>query len=429
MNKAIEIMRKALKGLLVATIILLAIEGLLWCFFMLSGKDLRIDPLPAHPEYQVVCPLGNMGKLCPDQGPDYERVHPEVFFSQPTKPRIIVIGESFVYGLGIKPEEAWPKRIAAHLSTDVEVLNFGRCGTYASRLIPIVEAAIDLQPTAIIIATGNNEHTMTSFFTGPLGRRPLLSYKISKFLGGFQGYGLLFRLLVGGEGKAQESFERNDIKLDNDIDKQVYAARRRPPNLEMFPNLVAGKEVTRILEEEQRLKELIFAEHLRYMVEQIQQNDIKVYLATLPQMPFSPPTLSGIHADNEDEILELLSQLQPDDYSREVLSTALQQDDKVAFFHYRVTQNLLQQNKLEEALVSEQKVDSWDLAPDATPEINQIIREVANNYKVPLIDLQDKSNAFALRPGDFYLDSVHVNEKGADQIGKWVAEELQTIFE
>ena len=104
-------------------------------------------------------------------------------------------------------------------------------------------------------------------------------------------------------------------------------------------------------------------------------------------------------------------------------------DNNVAFFHHRRTQKLRREGKLEEALDADEIVDSWDLAPDATPEINQIIRDIAQKYDVPLIDLQKKSYKFALRAGDFYLDSVHVNEKGADQIGKWVAEKVSVSIE
>ena len=85
--------RKFFGGLLVALIILTALEGLGWVFAYVKD-DLRVPPLPGHPEYDVVCSWGDMLKLCPDQGPSYERVRPEVFTSKSTQPRIIFIGES-----------------------------------------------------------------------------------------------------------------------------------------------------------------------------------------------------------------------------------------------------------------------------------------------------------------------------------------------
>jgi len=130
---------------------------------------MRVPPLPGHPSYDVLCSWGEMKKLCPDRGPKYERVRPEVFALDPPQKRVVFIGESFVYGLGIEAEEAFPKQVGVALG--VEALNLGRCGTYASRLVPIVEAALTLKPDLIVISTGNNEHTMTSFFSGSWGRR------------------------------------------------------------------------------------------------------------------------------------------------------------------------------------------------------------------------------------------------------------------
>ena len=186
-------MRKLLLGLTVAMIFLGIIEGLIWAYVLFSADDLRVQPLPEHPEYEVLCSWGDMYKLCPDQGPDYERVRPEVFSKERIQPRIIFIGESFVYGLGIDAQEAFPKKVG--LSLGVEALNFGRCGTYASRLIPIMKAAVELNPDLIVLSTGNNEHTMTSFFKGAWGRAPVRSYKILKFWGNFQLYGLLSHIL------------------------------------------------------------------------------------------------------------------------------------------------------------------------------------------------------------------------------------------
>ena len=122
--------RKFLGGLFVASIVLLLLEGVGWMYAYMK-EDLRVAPLPGHPEYDVVCAWGDMLKLCPDQGPSYERVRPEVFSSTSQQPRIIFIGESFVYGLGISASESFPKQVGMNLG--VEALNFGRCGTYASR--------------------------------------------------------------------------------------------------------------------------------------------------------------------------------------------------------------------------------------------------------------------------------------------------------
>ena len=169
-------LHKATFGLLLSSLILIGSEVVLRMYCSILDRDFRVPPLPEHPNDTVLCAEGQQTKLCPDRGPSYERVRPEVFLEKPVQRRIIAIGESFVYGLGIEADQAWPKQLQNQ--TGIETLNFGRCGTYARRLIPILKAAITLEPDLILLSTGNNEHTMTSFFKGPLGRNPLRSYRI-----------------------------------------------------------------------------------------------------------------------------------------------------------------------------------------------------------------------------------------------------------
>ena len=54
---------------------------------------------------------------------------------------MVTVGESFVYGLGLEEIDAWPAQLEEALGGEAEVLNLGRCGTYASRLQPQVVAA------------------------------------------------------------------------------------------------------------------------------------------------------------------------------------------------------------------------------------------------------------------------------------------------
>ena len=409
--------RKFLGGLLVAFVILLLLEGLGW-IYACSKQDLRVPPLPGHPEYDVVCSWGDMLKLCPDQGPSYERVRPEVFSSTSHQPRIIFIGESFVYGLGISAEEAFPKQVGIQLG--VEALNFGRCGTYASRLIPIVKEAVKLSPDLIVVSVGNNEHTMTSFFQGEWGRRPLRNYKILRFLGHFQIYGGLSRLIGTSQIRIEETFDRVERHFDDDIDRKVFAARRRPPDLSVFSNGLASAEVRAVLEEEQRLKEMIFADQLQTIVDLIQKEQIPLMLTTLPQEAFIPPALSGTQRDDAELIRKAMVAL---DYEQGLLL-----DPQVALFHFEHAQKLWRNGKKEEAVQAFERSVSLDLVPDSTPEINQIIRETATKNQLPLVDLRNMAWEYAGNPRAFFLDSVHLNAQGAQMVGKWMGEEIKKSF-
>lgn len=393
------------------------IEGLGWIYAW-TFDDLRVPPLPQHPEYDVICTWGDMLKLCPDQGPSYERVRPEVFSKEPEQPRIVFIGESFVYGLGITAEESFPKQVGIELG--VEALNFGRCGTYASRLIPIAKEAVALKPDLIVLSVGNNEHTMTSFFQGYWGRRPLRNYQILRILGQSQLYGGLSHLMGTSEIRIEETFDRVERHFEDEIDEKIFAARRRPPDLSVFSQGLAGADVRAALEEEQRLKELIFGDQLHTLIALVQEGGIPLVLTTLPQEAFVPPALSGTQKQETKEIREAITKL---DYKK-----GMELDDQVAIFHFEHAQQLWRQGKKNEAIQAFERSVSLDLVPDSTPEINQIIRDVAEQHDVPLVDLRMMAWEYAGNPRDFFLDSVHLNPQGAHIVGMWLSTELKAQF-
>ena len=305
--------RRLLYALATTLAFLGAAEAFLWLASVVTGRELRVDPLPAPADHAVLCAAadGQGVKLCPDRGPAYERVRPLEFALRPSRPRVVTVGESFVYGLGLSAEEAWPAQLEATLDGQVEVLNLGRCGTYASRLQPQVAAAGTLQADVVVISVGNNEHTMTSFFTGALGRHPLAAYRTLRTLGHSRLFGILSRLVAGGGEplRAAESFESPARDLSDPVDAQVYAARRRPPDLSLFPTGYASAEVSRIIEEEQRLKETIFEDHLRRMVETARSGGAEVVLTTLPWRLGTAPALSGTRSADVSNVRRIVDRV------------------------------------------------------------------------------------------------------------------------
>jgi lysophospholipase L1-like esterase len=424
------VLRKMLFGLMVATLIFLFVEGMLWALASFRGLDWRVDPLPSHPEYSVLCDMNDMKRLCPDQGPEYERVRPEVFFQQPSGKRVIAIGESFVYGLGLPDEQAWPEQMSKQLGADVEIINMGRCGTYASRLMPIVKAAIELQPDVIVLSTGNNEHTMTSFYTGKAGRSPLRTYQLSTVLGRSQLYGVLFRGIAGSDVRVIESFTDTPDEITEPDDLLAYAARRRPPQMDKFPDALASRSVTRILEEEQRLKEKIFTGHVRKMIELITEAQIDLVLTTLPRDLSVPPVLSGTHIEEEEELRGVVRALNTRDPSSQEdwVGKGLALSNKVSLFLYEKAMIYQRKGDMKNAVLWVRKNISWELIPDATPEINQIIRDLGTEYKVPVVDLDRYADQYLTNPRKVFLDKVHVNARGASEVASLVAEEVSPLL-
>ena len=416
--------------MMVASGVLLFAEVFLLVIAKQQSTDWRIDPLPQHPEYDVLCEMGNMKRLCPDQGPEYERVRPEVFFAEKMGPRVVAVGESFVYGLGLSDDQSWPKQMLKHLGENVEIINMGRCGTYASRLVPIVESALELKPDVLVLATGNNEHTMTSFYTGASGRSPVRTYQISSFFGQFQLYGVLFRAISDGDVRVTESFTDIPTDFQNPDDRLAYAARRRPPELDLFPDGLATRSVTAILEEEQRLKEMIFEGHLRGMIEVVQKAGIALVLTTLPRDLSVPPVLSGTHVSQEEELREVVRALIARDPSSQEdwVEKGFALSDKVSLFLYERAMIHLRNGDRKQAAYWIRKNISWELIPDATPEINQIIRDLGQEYNVPVVDLDTYAERYLTNPRDIFLDKVHVNEKGAAEIAELVSVEVRPLL-
>ena len=239
-------------------------------------------------------------------------------------------------------------------------------------------------------------------------------------MGQFQMYGGLSRLIGTSEVRIEETFDRVERHFDDEIDRKVFAARRRPPDLSVFSNGLASADVRAVLEEEQRLKEMIFADQLQTIVTLIQAKHIPLMLTTLPQEAFIPPALSGTQRENDEPIRKAMMEL---DYEQGLLL-----DSQVALFHFEHAQQLWRKGKKEEAVHAFERSVSFDLVPDSTPEINQIIRDMARKNQVPLMDLRQMAWQYAGNPRDFFLDSVHVNAQGAQTIGKWMGEEIQKAY-
>ena len=430
------ISRLALKlavGLLMAGAILLLVEGSAWIVAAVAGRDWRVDPLPQHPAPRMFCKSARRDdrqlRTCPEPRFEYSRVRAERYTLSPTRPRVVVIGESFVFGLGVEKNQAWPARLQHHLGSGYEVLNFGRCGTHAGLLVPVFKKVLALEPRVIVLAIGNNEHTMTTYYTGWAGRHPLKVYSISSRLGRIQLGGVLFRAM-GTPPRAEESFDGPQQEFTNPVDKLVFAARRRPPNLGAFPDALAGPEVTEALEKEQRLKELVYRGHMTRMLRMARQAKITVVLATLPYNLTAPPTLSGSHNENTAQVKALLRQLKARTSRPEALvKKGLELDDRVAIFHFEHGSLLLHQRQRAEAAAAYRRAAEWDMIPDTTPNINTIIRQLSSEHDAPLAPLNSLAETHIDRPDLVFKDRVHLNPKGCDEAGKLVAGVVRGVLD
>ena len=420
-----SLLRKLGFALVASLLALLLLEGALWSLALVLGSDWRTLPLPEHTDYPVTCPLAEgMLKLCPEERHGYERVRPEMFLEEPDGPRVIMIGESFVFGLGVAASEAIPAQLEDRLADQAEVLNWGRCGAYAGKLVPAVEAAVALEPDLLVLAIGNNEHTMTSYYTGWPARHPVAFYRLSEALSRLQLFGLLGRALGGGLPSPSEAFERR-VELDDPVARAVYSARRRPPDLSLFEDALASPEVTRLLEQEQRLKERIFGARLTDLVDLAHAAGVPVVLATLPHRLRTPPVLSGVHSGDPARVRALVQQLDQDGVPvpESALRDALAEDPRVAVFLNAWGEYRLSVGDTAGAVEAFRSQAEWELVPDGTPSLNAVVRGVAQDRGCALVDLEPLSER-SLDPSlPMFLDRVHVDAAGA----ALVAEALEPV--
>ena len=420
---------KAALGLAVALGLLGLAEGVGQLASLVSGKDFRIDPLPQLRQYEVLCPAPPQVKLCPDQGQRFDRVRPLTFTPRPrpgTK-RVITMGESFVFGLGLPLAQAWPAQLEQALGPGVEVLNLGRCGTHAGLLYSIGEAAVSLIPELLILAVGNNEHTMTTFYVGWAGRHPVAVFNLLDFLSRFQLAGLI-NAALGSPVHLQVEWDVTRKQFDDPVDQRIYAARRRPPDLSGFQGRLASFEVTRALTDEMRLKEQVYRRHLQVMIDLALNQGVKVLLATLPNQLDRAPELSGCHVDDPAvcrRLEGLLAQLRDGRTTGRdaLIEQAMALDDQLAHVHYARGMALLARQEHEEAVAALRRAVSLDLLPDNTPAINEIIRELADDNDLPLVDLNAWSASLAGDPRarDLFMDRVHMNARGSEEVARMVA--------
>ena len=421
-------LQKALLGVGIALSALALAEGALQASRGLGMADYSISPLPQPRPMQVVCGVDAKLKLCPDRGERYERVRPLTFTPAPAAgiKRIITIGESFVHGLNLPMASAWPARLDHHLGDNVEVLNFGRCGSHAGILHYVVEAATRLKPDLIVLSVGNNEHSMTTFFTGWAGRHPLLAYRLLRGLSRFQLPGVLNQLL-GSPLRVMEEWDVTRQRFEDPVDQRIYAARRRPPDLEWFKGGLASARVTAALEQEKQLKELVFAEHLRDMIRRCKAAGVPVLITTLPIQLLWAPVLSGCHAEDGktcQEVIALLDRIRqaPAKERGEKIIQAMELEPGVAAVHFEAGKYMLGREGRSRAAEALRQATRLDLLPDNTPAINATIRRLAREEGVPLADLDLISAKVLDNPGRVFIDRVHLTAAGSDLVGKEVAE-------
>lgn len=431
-------------GLAVAAAVFVGLELLLAVGSAILGVELRQrDPLTRDAETPVLCRTGEPGelRLCPNEGGHFEKTRQQVFSEVPDRPRVVVVGESFVYGLGYSLDQSWPGMLDEQLGPAVEVLNFGRCGSESTGLMPTVLAALELEPDVLVLAIGNNEYTMTPFYSGWLGRHPRRAHQVLRVLGRLHVYGLL-QAILGDSLPAAAATELRDIGAHphREAIEAIHQGGRGPSN-PAFPMGVVDAELSEILAGTKDVAELLHRERLEVMVGWAAGRGVDVVLATLPRDLRTRPRLSGSFGVGGTALRERLVELAPlqrwrgglpgGDRSPAVLTWAAAAEEAVQWApraaHLQWQRGAARWMHGDTGEALEAFVVAWqeDLSPDSTPAINRNIRELAAAQGLPLVELdvlgvawmQQEGFYYDHPPGDGELagrhDPIHVGPDGA----------------
>ena len=103
------------------------------------------DPLP-----QVFAPVGTDWTTLEEGDARFQ-----VFARVPTKPRLVVLGESSAHGSNHLIEEAFAGRLAQSL--DVDVINAGMGGAISDEIVAVGEQSLDQRPDALLLYFGYND--------------------------------------------------------------------------------------------------------------------------------------------------------------------------------------------------------------------------------------------------------------------------------
>ena len=437
-SRARRVLRFTVMMLLANLVMFGLLELGLWVLALTTGLEARVPPpLPAVEVKKALCPArgGEGVRLCAADGEGGARAWDVPFSKVPGKPRIIVIGESFVHGFRLARDEAWPARLEKHLGGKFEVLNFGVCGSEIAGLEPVIKAASGLQPRLIVMAIGNNEYTMAPYYGGLVGRYPALFYDAGEVMSASRVYGALRRwVLPGIYGFLPAGVPAESGRGVGPMQKYVDALHGRPPrNLHLFPDMVADPDVTAFLEGTKRLNERWFRTRYRQQVRRLVADKVPLALATLPRQLDVPPILTGLNRGTRQALGPLMGKLldpgptEVDPRFQARLVQALEEDPYLAAALYVRGRALLREGKREEGIRYFRRAAQWDLVPDVTPRINATIRDTAEDTGAPLIDLARLTEAWLGKEKRYYYDPIHLSADGADALAKMVAGEVRKL--
>jgi tetratricopeptide (TPR) repeat protein len=324
--------------------------------------------------------------------------------------RVFCMGGSTTYGRPYDDMTSFPGWLrellpVADASRDWEVINAGGVSYASYRVVVLMEELAGYQPDLFVIYSGHNEFLEERTYREVRESPPAL-HRVSALLSHTRTYSLVQTLVKPSKSDPgpHKMPDEVDALLDHTVGPSAYHRddRLRKQILENYRfNLVRMIEIARSAGADMLLV--------------VPASNVK------DASPFKSQHKDDLSEEQHAEWLQFFERgrsLQaagrPDEALREY-QRAAKIDDRFAELHYRMGQLLLEMRRLAEARIALERALDEDVCPlRVLPEIQEILRETAQEFSIPLVDAEDLLRNECLRrfghnsPGrEYFLDHVH----------------------
>lgn len=311
--------------------------------------------------------------------------------------------------LAAKLRMLWPQR-------RIEVLNLAG-GTYASHRVRFVfEEVIEYEPDLVILYSGNNEFLEQFVFRSPKPPAPWDHFALTR---------LLYR--ASGALDTGPSFDVRDYTYaDQTANRLSYAFGRS----------------SRYREDPEQFRELLlhYRRNIEAMIRGAATRGVPFLLLNvpvnlkdwIPNVSRHRPGLgAGARARWQEHFREgvLAQEAGRDAEALTALDAALSLDDEYAEAHYRRGVALQRLGRTREARAAYVQALERDAYPfRALPEFQAILEELAERYRIPLVDIVDALEARAqdgILGLDVLIDYVHLRPESIEVVAHEIVKAMK----
>ncbi len=347
----------------------------------------------------------------------------------PGTQRVFCLGGSTTYGRPYDDSTSFPGWLRELLpsvapDTQWEVINAGGVSYASYRVARLTEELAQYEPDLFIVYTGHNEFLEDRTYgeirhASPLQRGALATLSQSRTAAFAQ-------RMFGGQNGNQNN---NRFQLSDDVDT-------------VLDHTVGPTTYQRDVEQRQRIIEH-FEVNLSRIVAIARESGAQVMLVTpasnlKDSSPFKSQHAAGMSAETLLEWTrqyEAARQHERDGHLEDALQAyarAEKLDSSFAELHWRTGRLLLKQNQFEQARAAFARSIDEDVCPlRAVNEIPRIIRNMAEQLNVPLVDFEQlvaeqcRAELGHTSPGqEMFLDHVHPTIAANGQLAKAIVDRL-----